>query len=438
MRNRLIEQWMLLLLVMLLTACHSDDKEEIINPDEDCYLDIYVYAPDHPIVTRADVGNIKARKEEFDVHSLQIWVFKSSTGDLVGYLNAGEDGIPIRLNETNQQVFRMKVEKSFANTPEAVDVYVVANAASFGNAVYVPDGEGYTSTTLAGNTTRAKLNNALFGKIDNDDYFGTTNLYGIADLASGLPMSAVLKNQAIVGKFPTLRIGTESQIATLHLTRAVSKLRFVLCRIKEQSSSSTKTLTSINSIKLNGNMIPEKTYLMPGTYNYSSYVSGDITFEDGDFVNHKLMPDKIPQVVNPLVYTYETQTAQDYENLIDAAVERDLDKLKAYGQAKNIDEVKNLTADDLLQLKQLGLTYLRESDKQLAGTISYTYNDNGTPQTEEVTFSMAAAGDFLRNHSWIVYIYYMDSKIYTLTVTYVGMKEWVSDGQPESPYFYNW
>jgi hypothetical protein len=51
---------------------------------------------------------------------------------------------------------------------------------------------------------------------------------------------------------------------------------------------------------------------------------------------------------------------------------------------------------------------------------------------------MAAAGDFLRNHSWIVYIYYLDSKIYTLTVTYVGMKEWVADGQPESPYFYNW
>lgn len=434
---------MLLLMAMLLMACGGSEEENSSIPeDEDCYLDIYVYAPDRPIVTRGDVGEIEIRaKEESEVHTLQIWVFKSNNGDPVGYLNAGGNdeaydvtgakiSDPSILNEKGQQVYRMKVDKSFANNPEAVDVYVVANAAS------------YISTTLDGkNTTRAQLNNAKIGS----DYFGTTDLYGEADLASGgriatngLPMSAVLKNQPIVGKFPTLRIGTESQIATLHLTRAVSKLRFVLCRIKEQQSS-TKTLTSINSIKLNGSMIPEETYLMPGTYNYSSYVSGDITFEDDDFEEHKLLPGKIPQVVNPLVYTYETQTAQDYENLIDAAVKPDLDKLIAYGQAKNIDELKNLTAADLPQLKELGLTYLRESDMQLKGTITYTYKETNsvTDTQENVTFSMAAAGDFLRNHSWIIYIYYLDSKLYVLTVTHIGMRSWGNGGAEEHS-IYNW
>ena len=409
-------------MTMLLMACGGSEEENSSIPeDEDCYLDIYVYAPDRPIVTRADVGEISSSELESKVHTLQIWVFKNNNGEKVGYLDADPQNLN---NGIGQQKYRMMISNDFARYPENVDVYVVANAASCG------------LSSLGASTERKDLNDAMIGTGN----FGTTLPLVSSVPENGLPMSAVLKNQSIVGKFPVLRIGTESQIATLHLTRAVSKLRFVLCRIKEQTSS-TKTLSSINSIKLNGSMIPEETYLMPGTYNYSSYVSGDITFEDGDFVNHKLMPDKIPQVVNPLVYTYETQTAQDYENLIDAAVERDLDnldKLKAYGQAKNIDELKNLTAADLPQLKQLGLTYLRESDKQLAGTISYTYNDNGTPQTKEFTFSMAAAGDFLRNHSWIVYIYYMDSKIYTLTVTYVGMKEWVADGQPESPYFYNW
>ena len=424
---------MLLLMAMLLMACGGSEEENSSIPeDEDCYLDIYVYAPDRPIVTRGDVGEIEIRaKEESEVHTLQIWVFKSNNGDLVGYLNAGGNdeaydvtgakiSDPSILNETGQQVYRMKVEKSFANAPEAVDVYVVANAAS------------YISTTLDGNTTRAQLNNAKIGS----DYFGTTDLYGIDDLKSGtrkriytngLPMSAVLKNQPISGKFPALRIGSESQIATLHLTRAVSKLRFVLCRIKENASSNKK-LVSIDEIQLNSGVvntscqIPTETYLMPGTYSYTNnYVSDGITYVS-DTETGRLLPASIPQVIDPLAYSYETQDAQEYENLIDKAIS---------GEAlANVGDEK---------LKELGLSYLRESDKQLTGTITYTYNEDNSPtNTEEtVPFSMAAAGDFLRNHSWIVYIYYLDSKLYVLTVTHIGMRSWGNGGAEEHS-IYNW
>ena len=90
------------------------------------------------------------------------------------------------------------------------------------------------------------------------------------------------------------------------------------------------------------------------------------------------------------------------------------------------------------QLKELGLTYLRESDKQLKGTITYTYSDNGERKDDQVaTFLMAAPGDFLRNHSWIIYIYYLDSKIYTLTVTNIGMRGW-TDLVEEDTKVYNW
>lgn len=412
---------MFLLMAMLLMACGGSEEENSSIPeDEDCYLDIYVYAPDRPIVTRGDVGEIEIRaKEESEVHTLQIWVFKSNNGDLVGYLNAG--GVdeaydvtgatisdPSILNEKGQQVFRMKVDKSFANNPEAVDVYVVANAASCG------------LTTLGKTTSRADLNNAKIGEIDNVDYFGTTDLYGIDDLASGtrkriatngLPMSAVLKNQPISGKFPILRIGSESQIATLHLTRAVSKLRFVLCRIKENESS-TKKLLSIDEIQLNSGkvdtscQIPTETYLIPReTYTFT-YVSTPIGYGE-------VQKDAIRVVDNPLDYAYETQASQVYEDMINRAI--------AEGQ-----------------LTELGLTYLRESDRQLKGTIKYKYSLNGVEQQPEpVTFSMAAAGDFLRNHSWIVYIYYLDSKLYVLTVTHIGMRSWDNGGAEEHS-IYNW
>ena len=86
-----------------------------------------------------------------------------------------------------------------------------------------------------------------------------------------------------------------------------------------------------------------------------------------------------------------------------------------------------------------GLTYFRESDKQLTGTITYTYTDNGVKKdNQEATFSMADPGDFLRNHSWIIYIYYMDSKIYTLTVTNIGMRKWEEDPLDETKDVYNW
>ena len=55
MTMRYIDRWMLLLLAVLLSACHSSDED---SPEQDCYLDIHVYAPDRPIVTRGDVGEV--------------------------------------------------------------------------------------------------------------------------------------------------------------------------------------------------------------------------------------------------------------------------------------------------------------------------------------------------------------------------------------------
>lgn len=411
---------MLLLMTMLLIACGGSEEENSNIPEnEDCYLDIYVYAPDRPIVTRADMGNIAQRTAaESEVKTLQIWAFKHSDGSKVGYFGAGtadpnDVSDPILLNENGQQVYRMKVDKAFADTPVPVDVYVVANAASCG------------LTSLGPNTQRSELDNAVIGS----DYFGTTSrVPEVPD--NGLPMSAVAKQQPVFGSFPALRIGTETKMTTLQLTRAVSKLRFVLCRIKEETSTSKK-FVSIDDILLTdgeqpspSTLIPTNTYLMPGTYSYTNYVSGSIDYvEDA----HPLTADNtdaryyIPFVKDPLVYTFEAQGAQEYEDLINKAIS---------------GEVKANAGDE--NLKELGLTYLRESDKQLKGTIKYKYLQGSEEHQATATFSMAAPGDFLRNHSWIIYIYYMDSKIYTLSVANIGMRRWGTDQLEEDTKVYNW
>ena len=388
---------LLLLTVLLLAACQSSGEEEPEPPlpEEDCYLDIYVYAPDRPIVTRGDVGEIVPIDEESEVTTLKIWVFRHSdavSAKAVGYLDAD----PTFLNQTHQQKYQMLLDKAFANNPEPVDVYVVANEASAG-----------LTSELDGNTTRAVLNDARI----SSGSFGVSENYTDAAVVKavpdgGLPMSAVLRNQPVSGKFPALRVGSETEMATLQLTRAVSKLRFVLCRITEKEGS-TKKLTSIDNISLSGSQIPTTSYLVQpsGTYTYTSTGYAPTAISYGGVAK-----DQIPNVEDPLVYAYDTQEAQDYEDLIDGAI------------AEN-------------KLLPLGLTYLRESDKQLKGTIKYHISNEVDQQTVE--FTMAAPGDFLRNHSWIIYVYFMDSKIHTLTVTHIGMKSWVEDA-PDSHPAYNW
>lgn len=372
----------MLLAAMLLAACSGDGD----GLTEDCYLDIYVYSPGHAIVTRADVGEVAPSAEaERRVNDLQIWVFRHNDGSKVSYLKT----TPTYLNETaGQEKFQMKVDKVFADNPENVDVYVVANAASGGQDAL---GEG---------TTRDGLDAAAI----SGDYFGTTTLVSSVP-ASGLPMSAVLRNQPVAGQFPTLRIGTGSQITTMQLTRAVSKLRFVICRITEKDDADKK-LDSIDGISLDADQIPTASWLIPrDTYSYS--------FGHDAISYGSVLKADIPEVEDPLQYVYETQKAQEYETLIDEAVRTGV-------------------------LKQFGLTYFRESTRQISGTITYTFTKNGVRSQDVVPFSMAAPGDFLRNHTWIVYIYYMDSTIHVLTVTNVGVKQWEEDAVEDESTFYNW
>ena len=391
-----IEIWMLLV-IMLLTAC-SDNSGGGSEETEDCFLNIYVYAPGRPMLTRADVGEIAHREvAESRVHTLQIWVFKHDGGNLVGYLNA----TPTILNESDgHEMFRMKVAKEFADHPENVDVYVVANAESVG-------------LTLGENTERDDLDAVKIGTA----YFGVTNLYGKDDLlpttgrisTAGLPMSGIEKDQPIYGSFPALRIGSQEKMTTVQLTRAVSKLRFVLCRIESEQK---KELVRIDGIQLDEGMIPTASYLMPvanPSYTTIGYVSTAINYGS-------VAKETIPPVANPMDYAYETQTAQEYENLINTAI----------GSG---------------QLTEIGPTYLRESDKQLTGTIQYTVRAKNASENEPqatTTFSMAAPGDFLRNRSWIIYIFYMDAKIHVLTVTDMGVKSWTPDNNDDDRDLYNW
>ena len=244
------------------------------------------------------------------------------------------------------------------------------------------------SATLNENTARETLIEQA--KITVSHYGVTAGSLTTAVPADGLPMAGILTNQPVIGDAPVLRIGTESNIATVPLTRAVSKLRFFFANTDVPNAPAL----TITGITLNSSLIPDEEYL------FSQNKTLTYNTDAASILANSVVVDK---KVNPAQYVYNGQTAQDYENSMVGA-----------------------------GLSQAGPYYLRESEKLLKGTISYTID--GMSATQSATFEMKALGDFLRNHSWIVYAYY--EGLSGMQVVTVDVTPWVN--KSDSHDVYNW
>ena len=376
-------QWFLgSLLMVLLTACSSseDGGDGVAKQPT---LTIYVYSPERPAVPnrhaplrRAETGNVETVGDESTIHSLQIWVYESENKALVGYLDT-EDVTTLNMGEG--ATYQLPVSDDFAKNKPDVDVYVMANVTNANCGV-----ETDKDTERDELMTEAKIVKSKFGLSPLTTEVPT----------DGLPMAGKLTTQPVVGDAPALRVGDLNAVSTVPLTRAVSKLRFVFAKTTGQPK------VSITSITMNAGMIPDEEYLFttPQSMTYNAN-AGELLLTDID---------DIAETADPTDYIYFNQDAQEYENLINTAASKETPEVTVRGPI-----------------------YLRESDKQLAGTITYTIA-GGEPQS--VGFQMQQAGDFLRNHTWIVYAYYAGSG--KLQVQTVYVKDWST--KEISHNVYNW
>ncbi|MBQ8949392.1 MAG: hypothetical protein IJ059_06365, partial [Prevotella sp.] len=108
------------LLLILGVGCSGD--EEVDEPR----LNIYVYAPERPVVTR---GEIIPSEEEAQIYNLQIWVFRSSDpSKMVASLTLSTEEELRSLNDNKSASYSIALaDRSFAEKPEPVDIYVLAN-----------------------------------------------------------------------------------------------------------------------------------------------------------------------------------------------------------------------------------------------------------------------------------------------------------------------
>ena len=385
-RHRYILQWLLCsILIVLFSACSSSSVEEGVTHQQ-AKLAIYVYAPEQAAAkrnappTRGDVGEVDPVTDEGTIKSLHIWIYEQETGNYVGYFSTEDVSA---LNQGQGTIYQIPVSDDFASKKPRVNVYVMANVTSANCGIGTLNKETIRADLLEG----AKITGGPTG------HFGLEqNTRTVPD--DGLPFAGMLTGEPVVGDAPTLRVGTLSEVSTVQLTRAVSKLRFVFAKTTGQPT------VNITSIKMNIGMIPDVEYLFqtPLSMTYNTSAKELLLTPISD----------IAETDDPTQYLYLGQNAQEYENLINTAANK---------------QPKEVTVE--------GPIYLRESDKQLAGTITYTIGD-GDPQTAD--FAMQQAGDFKRNHTWIVYAYYAGAG--KLQVQSLYVKEWSTKEMNHQ--VYNW
>ena len=413
--RRYILRWLGgMLMLLLLTACSGSSSEGGNDPvpnnvptptSSKPTLKIYVFPPNRPTITRAgDLGNVDASEKENEIQSLHVWVFERNESNLdnsllVGYVSMGHLTLETGNGEVTMEITQAFADEIMSNEPPKVDIYVAANVTS------ANCGISFASLTDKGVTKESDLKDQLIGS----SYFGVTSpVQGVP--ADGLPMSGVLKNQQISGNYPVFRVGSTDHLSNVQLVRAVSKMRFVFCKSSENNDNVT-----VNSIILDIGKLPEEEYLFL-TDDYSKAetqkwrVNGNYESDDATFSPSVT---DIAANNNPSYYSYDgVMSGQEYETLINTGITQG-------------------------KLSDLGTFYLRESDLALSGIINYSITPYGTTTQNEKTstaYAMKNAGDFSRNHTWIVYGYFVSNEKLQLNV--VELKSWESSETDRE--IYNW
>lgn len=354
---------LLVFAVAVLAACRRQGPlPELTYPELGITLEV-------PYSQPVKATEVPATELENALHSLQIWVFNSGTKALVAHLGPDKFNTQDDFPQAGGGVKRysMRVDWDFALNRPAVDVFVLANAESVG-------------ISLDGNSTYSQVNDAVFG----GNYFSPqAKVTSVPD--TGLPMSGSAKNLSIRGEAPSL------SIATITLERMVSKVRFIFSQMLTETSDPAEMETfSIESIELDGNVIPSEEFVFGPTHDprwAGSFVEESVVYPGASPVNSSPTPE---------LYRYAGQSGTVYESIIESA------------------RLQN-------HLTHCGTYYIRESGAIVTGKIRYKVvkgADTSTPEetTGTALFSLSRSGDFARNHTWTVYGYYVSKRTLQLSV----------------------
>lgn len=372
-----------LLLTLILTSCMSDGYTDTAAGKSDTYINLNVSTPtaqakaNAPANTAGTSGTLgqdetnPSPDTEEKITSIRVWAFNSvsdkATATPIGFKSE------TNLSEQGSHNVSMMITRKNAETLGKIDLYILLNAES----------EGVLNGKDCIKMTRADLENLVI-----KDHFGIAE--GTAQTTevpqAGLPISRVIKELDVTKNIKDN--ATEAAQHSIHipLIRAVSKLHFFFTRKDVKDTEGVE----VTNIEVNENVIPTQSSVFPtattdaqketegltGNLTSLTYLNEKMTF--GGVATGDIKP-----VADPTSYIRMSQPAEKY--------------------------ITNLRA----ATTECHLSYLRETDKKLTGTISFKLNKSGAEK--QATFSIPNA---YRNHEMVVYGYFLGDKESTLTLKY--------------------
>ena len=377
-----------LLLTLILTSCMSDNYTDAAAGKSDTYINLNVStptaqaranAPAKPAGTSGKLGleeTYPSPNTEEKITSIRVWAFKSDTDRATA--------TPIGFkSETNLSVkgshnVSMMITRKNAENLDKIDLYILLNAESEG----VLDGKDCIKMT------REDLENLVI-----------KNQFGIAEGTAqttevpqaGLPISRVIKELDVTNNIKDN--ATEAAQHSIHipLIRAVSKLHFFFTRKKVKDKDKNTEGVEVTKIEVNENVIPTQSSVFPTATTYANKETDGLT---GNLNSLKYLNEKM---------TFGSVATKDIGPVSDPT-----SYIRKPGQTADayITQLRGVTTE-------CHLSYLRETDKELTGTIYYKLDKSGAEKQTPFRISKA-----YRNHEMVVYGYFLGDEKSTLTLNY--------------------
>lgn len=374
-----------LLMLSTMASCSDQDSQAPATGDE-AYLNLS-FSTASTTTSRAsragDNGNNETQANptaESDIHSIKVWVFKSGTGESANHPIAYKEdkptavgGKPVNGNYTLNLRFLRKIN---GEEIKNIDLYILANSESTNMADKL-NGKDFRSIT------RAELQDVTF-----DDPFGIT-----ADSTAqttkvpegkGLPISRAITNIELANHVADTEIEAKDKGINIPLVRAVSKLHFYFAR-KAGEEAMTGNV-KVTRIVIDGNTFPKESYVFPDEEVYATADANKAatsnkyetpTYEPKALQLGGVENSGIKAVADPTAFIKkDSQTAQEY--------------LKAFK-----DSV----------IKSHHLSYLRDTNKPITGTIYYQLAEGGSVKSQG--FTIPSSGNAIRNRELVVYGYFL-------------------------------
>ena len=373
-----------LLLTLILTSCMSDGYTDTAAGKSDTYINLNVStptaqaranAPAKPAGTGGKLGleeTYPSPNTEEKITSIRVWAFKSDTDRAT----ATPIGFKSETNLTAQGSHKvsMMITRKNAENLGKIDLYILLNAESEG----VLDGKDCIKMT------RADLENLVIKNQFGISAEGTAQTTVVPQ--AGLPISRVIKELDVTDNIKDNATDAALHSINIPLIRAVSKLHFFFTRKDVKDTEGVE----VTNIEVNEGIVPTQSSVFPTATTYANKETDGLT---GDLTSLTYLNEKM---------TFGGVATRDIKPVADPTsyIRKPDQTADAY-----ITQLRGVTTECYL-------SYLRETDKDLTGTIYYKLDKSGA--VKQATFSISKA---YRNHEMVVYGYFLGEKS-TLTLKY--------------------